>query len=625
MKITGLVTDANGEPIIGANILVKGTTNGMISDINGNFSLDVPETGILQISYIGYVSQEIKIVSGMKNYKIVLKEDAETLDEVVVVRYGTVKKTDVTGSVTSVKSDEMMKRNPVSLGQGLQGAAAGVSVMRTSGDPEGGVSIRIRGVATVNGSADPLYVVDGVQVGTSVDFLNPADVESIEILKDASATAIYGSQGANGVILITTKPGVKGHTSLKFTANFGLQTLSDKLDVANATQFVTGIRASKVNDNAVFTNKAWENPDFTNRLNSIDWQDQMARTALQQNYNLSASGGSDKTQSRLSVGYLNNDGVIVNSYYKRLTARVNVTHKVQDFIRVGMSVTYLHAEKTGGGNLFSYARTIPTMDDVDASGNLMNAPVQYPDGTWGHFRLEGNGDLSKEQDNPYAAAMTADYLNKYNRALTSATLEIDLLKGLTFKTIGSYNYYGSAYDRYTPNNPRTYMDQSRPDAFNISSTEGNSLGLESYLTYDLKLKNQRLNLMGGYSVSDYKGSEVGASSQSLVAETIRQITLTKDMSTITGRGGFYTPVCYVSWYGRANYSLMDKYLFTATVRRDGSSKFGSGNRFGTFPSASLAWRASEEEFIKKLNIFSNLKVRVGWGKPVTREMPQTFP
>ena len=614
VKITGVVVDTNGEPVIGANILVKGTTVVMISDIDGNFSLDVPETGVLQISYIGYITQEVKIVPGMKTYKIVLKEDAETLDEVVVVGYGTVKKTDVTGSVTSVKSDEMMKRNPVSLGQGLQGAAAGVSVMRTSGDPEGGVSIRIRGVATVNGSADPLYVVDGVQVGTSVDFLNPADVESIEILKDASATAIYGSQGANGVILITTKPGTKGHTTLKFSANFGLQTLSDKLDVANAAQFVTGIRASKINDDAVFTNKAWENPDFTNRLHNIDWQDQMARTALQQNYNLSASGGSDKSQSRLSIGYLNNDGIIVNSYFKRLTARVNVTHKIQDFIRVGLSTAYVHAEKTGGGNLFSYARTIPTMDDVDDNGNLMNVPVQYPDGTWGHFRLEGNGDLSKEQDNPYAAAMTADYLNKYNRVVTSATFEIDLLKGLTFKTIGSYNYYGSAYDRYTPNNPRTYMDQSRPDAFNISSSEGNSLGLESYFTYDLKLKNQRVNLMAGYSVSDYKSSEVSATSQNLVAESIRQITLTKDMSTIRGSGGFNTPVRYVSWYGRVNYSLMDKYLFTATVRRDGSSKFGSGNRFGTFPSLSLAWRASEEDFIKNLNLFSNLKVRVGWGQ-----------
>lgn len=614
VKIKGHITDVSGESIIGANVLVKGSTIGVISDIDGNFALDVPETGVLQVSYIGYITQEVKLISGKRDYKIVLKEDAETLEEVVVVGYGTVKKTDVTGSVTSVKSDEMMKRNPVSLGQGLQGAAAGVSVMRTSGDPEGGVSIRIRGVATVNGSADPLYVVDGVQVGTNIDFLNPADVESIEILKDASATAIYGSQGANGVILITTKPGVKGHTSLKFTANFGLQTLSQKLDVANAATFVEGIRGAKQNDDAVFTNKAWENPAFTNKLNSIDWQDVMARTALQQNYNLSASGGSEKTQSRLSVGYLNNEGIIVNSYFKRLTARANITHKVKDFIRVGLNVAYVHAEKTGGGNLFTYARTIPTMDDTDAAGNLINVPVQYPDGTWGHFKQEGNGDVSKSQDNPYAAAMTADYLNKYNRVVTSATLEVDILKGLMFKTIGSYNYYGSAYDNYTAYNDRTFLDKDRPDSFSLSSSEGNSLGLESYFTYDLKLKSHRINLMAGYSVSDYNSTDLNASAQNMVAETIRNIGLTKDMNTITGGGGFNTPVRYVSWYGRVNYSLMDRYLFTATVRRDGSSKFGAGNRFGTFPSVSLAWRVSEEDFIKKLNIFSNLKLRVGWGQ-----------
>lgn len=614
VKIKGNITDVNGEPIIGANVLVKGSTVGMISDIDGNFSLDVPETGVLQISYIGYITQEIKLIPGRKDYKIILKEDAETLEEVVVVGYGTVKKTDVTGSVTSVKSEEMMKRNPVSLGQGLQGAAAGVSVMRTSGDPEGGVSIRIRGVATVNGSADPLYVVDGVQVGTSVDFLNPADVESIEILKDASATAIYGSQGANGVILITTKPGTKGHTSLKFTANFGLQTLSQKLDVANAAEFVTGMRIAKANDNAVFTNKAWENPEFTNRLNSIDWQDVMSRTALQQNYNLSVSGGSEKTQSRLSLGYLDNEGIIVNSYFKRFSARVNVTHKVKDFIRAGVSVAYVHAEKTGGGNLFTYAKTIPTMDDVDDNGNLINVPVQYPDGTWGYFKQEGNGDVNKSQDNPYAAAMTADYLNKYNRVVTSGTLDIDVLKGLTFRAVGSFNHYESVYDNYTPYNNRTYLDKDRPDSFSMSSSDGNSIGLESYFTYDLNVKRHHLNLMGGYSVSDYKSSNLNASAQNMVAETIRQINLTKDASTITGGGGFNTPVRYVSWYGRVNYSFMDRYLVTATVRRDGSSKFGAGNRFGTFPSASFAWRASEEKFIKDLNIFSNLKLRVGWGQ-----------
>lgn len=234
------------------------------------------------------------------------------MDEVVVVGYGTMKKSDLTGSVASVNAEEMMKRNPVNLGQGLQGAAAGVSVIRSSGDPEGGFSIRIRGVATVNGSADPLYVVDGVQVGTSIDFLNPNDVESIEILKDASATAIYGTRGANGVIMITTKNGGKGKAKVNFSANYALQFNSNKIDVADAGLFASAVRSAVKNDGIAMTNLAY-GEDYIGRLNSIDWQDEMSRTALQQNYNLSASGGSENTQANLSLGYLNNQGIVIES------------------------------------------------------------------------------------------------------------------------------------------------------------------------------------------------------------------------------------------------------------------------------------------------------------------------
>ena len=240
-----------------------------------------------------------------------------------------------------------MKRNPVNLGQGLQGAAAGVSVIRSSGDPEGGFSIRIRGVATVNGSADPLYVVDGVQVGTSIDFLNPNDVESIEILKDASATAIYGTRGANGVIMITTKNGGKGKAKVNFSANYALQFNSNKIDVADAGLFASAVRSAVKNDGIAMTNLAY-GEDYIGRLNSIDWQDEMSRTALQQNYNLSASGGSENTQANLSLGYLNNQGIVIESNFKRLTARANITHKVKDFLHVGLNLNYAHSEKMGG-------------------------------------------------------------------------------------------------------------------------------------------------------------------------------------------------------------------------------------------------------------------------------------
>ena len=337
VTVKGQVVDEKGEPIIGANVIVEGTTNGMITDLDGNFSLQCPVGSTLKTSYIGYLARTVKVTGNMNALKIILKEDTETLDEVVVVGYGTMKKSDLTGSVASVNAEEMMKRNPVNLGQGLQGAAAGVSVIRSSGDPEGGFSIRIRGVATVNGSADPLYVVDGVQVGTSIDFLNPNDVESIEILKDASATAIYGTRGANGVIMITTKSGGKGKAKVNFSANYALQFNSNKIDVADADLFASAVRSAVKNDGIAMTNLAY-GEDYIGRLNSIDWQDEMSRTALQQNYNLSASGGSENTQANLSLGYLNNQGIVIESNFKRLTARANITHKVKDFLHVGLNL-----------------------------------------------------------------------------------------------------------------------------------------------------------------------------------------------------------------------------------------------------------------------------------------------
>lgn len=292
VTVKGQVLDSSGMPIIGANVIVEGTTNGMITDLDGNFTLTAAVGSTLKVSYIGYLTRTIKITADMGLQKIVLKEDAEALDEVVVVGYGTMKKSDLTGSVSSVNTEDMMKRNPVTLGQGLQGAAAGVSVIRSSGDPEGSFSIRIRGVATVNGSSDPLYVVDGVQVGTSIDFLNPSDVESIEILKDASATAIYGTRGANGVIMITTKNANKGKTKLDFSANFGMQFNANKLDVADVDLWTSAIRRAVQDDQITLVNQAY-GEEYIGKLNNIDWQDEMSRAAFRQNYNLSVSGGSE--------------------------------------------------------------------------------------------------------------------------------------------------------------------------------------------------------------------------------------------------------------------------------------------------------------------------------------------
>lgn len=614
-KISGIITDEKGEPIIGANIAVVGTTIGIISDMDGKYELEVPEGAEVKVSYIGYNPQSFKVTQ-KTSYNIVLKEDSEMIDEVVVVGYGTIKKSDISGSVVSVDKEQMMKRNPLNLAQGLQGSAAGVMVSKNSGDPEGTATIRIRGVATVNGSADPLYVVDGVQVGSNANFVNPADVESIEVLKDASATAIYGARGANGVVMITTKKGVKGATQLNFSANFGIQNMTGKLDVADADLFAYSVRQGRANDAASIQNKAF-GADYAGRLRTIDWQDVMTRTALQQNYMLSVSGGNDKTQSTFSVGYLNNDGVILDSNFSRLTARANVTHKVKDFIEVGGNVAFVHSEKVGGGNLRSYATLTPTMDYVDETTGqfISNDWRANADGTYNAFmQISGEGDIQKGQDNPYAAKMEEDKTPTYeNKFVGSAYLNLNLFKGLQFRTIGSYTLSTVDGSGFNIVNPRT-ITAAQTNSFWMNQSQDNNIEVESYFTYNWKNDIHNLTVMAGNSVTNYWGHWVSSNASNFLADTYRQMSLTSDQTSRIGDGGYNLKTRYISWYGRAMYTLMDRYIVTATVRRDGSSNFGSGNRWGTFPSAALAWRLSEEDFIKNLDIFSNMKLRFGWGQ-----------
>lgn len=614
-KIFGIITDEKGEPIIGANIAVVGTTIGIISDMDGKYELEVPEGAEVKVSYIGYNPQSFKVTQ-KSSYNIVLKEDSEMIDEVVVVGYGTIKKSDISGSVVSVDKEQMMKRNPLNLAQGLQGSAAGVMVSKNSGDPEGTATIRIRGVATVNGSADPLYVVDGVQVGSNANFVNPADVESIEVLKDASATAIYGARGANGVVMITTKKGVKGATQLNFSANFGIQNMTGKLDVADADLFAYSVRQGRANDAASIQNKAF-GADYAGRLRTIDWQDVMTRTALQQNYMLSVSGGNDKTQSTFSVGYLNNDGVILDSNFSRLTARANVTHKVKDFIEVGGNVAFVHSEKVGGGNLRSYATLTPTMDYVDETTGqfISNDWRANADGTYNAFmQISGEGDIQKGQDNPYAAKMEEDKTPTYeNKFVGSAYLNLNLFKGLQFRTIGSYTLSTVDGSGFNVVNPRS-ITAAQTNSFWMNQSQDNNVEIESYFTYNWKNDIHNLTVMAGNSVTNYWGHWVSSNASNFLADTYRQMSLTSDQTSRIGDGGYNLKTRYISWYGRAMYTLMDRYIVTATVRRDGSSNFGSGNRWGTFPSAALAWRLSEEDFIKNLDIFSNMKVRFGWGQ-----------
>ena len=612
--LTGVVISAtDGEPIPGTNIVVKGTTEGGITDIDGKYSIQVNEGDVLVVSFIGFKTQLIT-VTNQTVLDITLEEEISEFDEVVVVGYGSMKKSDISGSVVSVDTEEMMKKNPLNLSQGLQGSAAGVMVSKQSGDPEGKTTIRIRGIGTINNSADPLYVVDGVQVGTSANFINPTDVESIEVLKDASATAIYGARGANGVILITTKKGTQGQTRINATANFGVQSLTGKLDVADAEKFAESVRIGRANDGASITNDAFSE-SYIGQLRNIDWQEAMTRMAVQQNYTISASGGNDKTQSNFSLGYLENEGIVIESDYTRLTARANVMHKVKDFVEIGGSVSFEHSEKVGDGNLRDYAILTPTMDYVDGDGNFISHDYdeQTEDGEYYAFKqTTGEGDIAKGQDNPYALAKEADHTPAYNNTLLgTAYLDIDIVKGLSFKTVLSYKY--SAYDgsAFSIANTRS-ITASGVNSFWLSQSQNNETGIESYFTYNLNKDAHNLTLMAGHSVTNYWGHWVGASATEFVSDAYRDISYSNS-GVGTGTGGYSLTDRFISYFGRASYSYKDKYIFTGTLRKDGSNNFGEDNLWGTFPSAALAWRLSEEDFIKNLGFISNLKLRLGWG------------
>jgi len=345
VTVQGTVTDQDGGPLPGVNIIIKGTTVGVVSDMNGKYQIETNSESTLSFSFIGFLTQDVP-VAGKTEVNVKLVQGDLQMDEVVVVGYGTIKKTDISGAVASVNSETMMRKAPTNILQGLKGAAAGVMVTAQDGAPDANAAIRIRGVATINGSANPLYVVDGVQVGTNANFLNPNDIETIEILKDASATAIYGSAGANGVIMITTKRGKAGVSNITFSADFGVQTLASTLDVGDVDQYAKNIRAARASDGGSLANAIYSE-QYDGKRNNIDWQKEMTRPSLKQQYNLSTSGGTEKTKHHFSLGYLNNDGIVINTNYKRLTGRISVATEVGDFLEIGGDLSFTHTESHG--------------------------------------------------------------------------------------------------------------------------------------------------------------------------------------------------------------------------------------------------------------------------------------
>ena len=621
VRISGVVTDTAG-PVVGASVIEKSTaSNGTITAEDGSFSLSVRQGATIVISSIGYKDQEIAI-GNQTRFNVFLEEDSELLEETVVIGYGTQKKSDVTGSVASVDSEMMNKRSPVNLAQGLQGAAAGVVITQSSGDPTGGANIRIRGVATMNGDTNPLWVVDGVQYGTSsnLTWLDPMDVEHIEILKDASATAIYGARGANGVIMVTTRKGQAGQARINFRGDFGVSTNAGKLQVANLQDWLKAYRQSIETDGkSGFT--AWTGP-YDNQLNEIDWQDVMSQTGFRQQYNLSVSGGSEAARVNWSVGYLDNTGVIVNTWQKRFNMRLNADFTLKKWLKSGVAMNFHTSKGNGGGNMMSIARTTPTMDYVDANGKLVNVKVIEDDGSFGHFTWENESRIGPGiyATNPLASQTYRQFGEDYNSysgtTRMSAYAEITFFKGFTFRTNLNYDFQGSNSWSYTPVHIFTQEDFSANNAQDSFSTSGSasvSIGAENYFTYDRTWGKSHFTAMVGQSASNYVGSSNSSATRDLTFPFLRGFFSTNPNGYDEGDGGPYIATKFASYFARLNYVFGGKYMLTATIRRDGSSNFGKKNRWGTFPSFSAAWNIGEEPFIKVIAWWDVFKIRAGWG------------
>ena len=640
--VKGTVSDESGEPVIGATVKVKGSNEGAITDFDGNYSVKAASNATIAFSYVGYVTQEVN-VGGRSTINVTLKEDNTTLNDVVVIGYGTMKKSDISGSVATINKEQMERKIPTNVAQALQGAAAGVMVTNQDGAPGSKSAIRIRGIGTINGDANPLYVVDGVQVGSNADFVNPSDIESIEVLKDASATAIYGSAGANGVIMITTKHGQKGKMNVNLTADFGIQTLPWKLNTLSGDDYARSIRESKANDGQTLNNQIWAEA-YDGKRNYINWQDQMYRTGFRQQYGISASGGTDKTQYNFSLGYLNLKGIIVNTNYDRLTARASVKSKINDYIEFGGDVNYMYSTVKGNNiglgnnqNLSSQrdiAQMAPSLDYIDdTTGEHIKVNVVNPDGTYGASKAptpDGWEGMTAGAQNPYATQMEIGRETRNSRISINPYIDITFLKlkehKLNLHSIASWTQTNSDNDEFSGMYKRynmiggqmTKVNYEGRDkeyySFGLGQSKGLTKSIETYLTYNWNTDFHNLTLMLGNSVSKYEGSWVSASAHTFLSPDNRLISLTDDKESINGNGGFNAQVKTISYYGRLVYSLFDRYIVTATVRRDGSSNFSSRNRWGTFPSVAGAWRITEEPFMKNVKWLDNAKLRIGWGQ-----------
>lgn len=593
-KITGVVVDDKNEPLISASVSVKGTTTGTVTDVDGNFQLSISDNATLEVAYVGYITQNVP-TAGKSDFKIVMKEDSQMLEEIVVVGYGVMKKKDLTGAVSSVGAKAMQDKPVANIGEALQGRASGVQVIN-SGAPGSNVSMRIRGISTINNS-EPLLVIDGVPTDLSLSALNMDDVETVDVLKDASATAIYGSRGANGVVLISTKKGKSGDGVVSFSANWGLQKATSMPDMLNASQFASLSNEMIANYNGTGLIQRPDFADPTSLGKGTDWLDEMFRTALMQNYSMSYSGGTDKSSYYVSGGVLDQKGIVINTSYRRFTIQFNGDSKVKDWLRFGNNVTLSHdIKKQGSYSVRDAMAAQPTQSVYDEDGSYSgpgNPAYWY-------------GDIKNPIGN---AKLNSQRTNGYN-VLGNVFAEVRILDKIIVKTLGGLDYKSWDQNNFSPKydwKPIPQPESYRYEASNKSLTylwDNTATYMETFND------KHNLNVMIGSSAQNNVYNNMSASVQGFLSDKNSQLSNGLNSPTV---GGGKSEWSLLSFMGRVNYNYDDKYLLTLTMRRDGSSRFSKDNRWGTFPSVAAAWRLSDEAFYKKNKWVNDIKVRAGFG------------
>lgn len=589
-RVSGTVTDEDGAPLVGASVLVAGTTQGLYTDEDGAFSLTVSSPqDTLVVNFFGYLEQRIAI-AGRSDIDIVLPPDDKSLDEIVVVGYGVQRKSDLTGAVSSIDAEELARVPNASVAQLLQGRAAGVQVTPASGAPGAGAVIRIRGVGTLN-DASPLFVVDGMLLD-NIDFLNPNDIESVEILKDASATAIYGSRGANGVVIITTKSGESGQSRITVNAYEGIQEVVRKIDLANAREY-----AELSNELAANEGRPPVFADPSIYGEGTDWQNVIFQPAPMRNYQVSAAGGNDKLSYRVSGDYFRQEGIVRDGSFDRMTLRINNDYRLNDAVAVGHNVALIYSQRINEPGLIGAAyRADPTVPPFDSTGGFSNTTVRAP---------VGNAEASIFYNNN----------SSFNyRAVGNAYLDLKFLKDFTFRSNLGVDVSVGFFKSFVPEFFVSPIQQNQESRLTAGMDRSQNLLWENTLTYQKEWADHRLTVLGGITAQTFEFENLGGSRINFPAETDEFFFL--NAGEIEGQTNYNSSFAWAmaSYLGRVNYAYRDRYLLTASFRADGSSRFGVNNRYGYFPSFAAGWNVAEEAFMQNVPLINRLKLRASWGQ-----------